>query len=74
MLPRARRDEISPDRDRNDGLAEPVPILATLLTIPWCKRLPAGRRGDVIDPSPARPICGDRPEAARQVASRTGSW
>ena len=70
MLPRARRDEIARIVIETTGLADPVPILATLMTRPGRRRgLPPGRDRD-------RRRCGPRrgasrapiEEAVRQVA------
>ncbi len=69
MLPRARRDEISRIIIETTGLAEPVPILATLMTDPV---VASAYRLDgvvtVIDAVAGETNLDDRPEAVRQIA------
>jgi G3E family GTPase len=69
MLPRARRDEISRIIIETTGLAEPVPILATLMTDPV---VASAYRLDgvvtVIDAVAGLTNLDERPEAIRQVA------
>ncbi len=69
MLPRARRDEISRIIIETTGLAEPAPILATLMTDPV---VASAYRLDgvvtVIDAVAGETNLTDRPEAMRQVA------
>jgi G3E family GTPase len=69
MLPRARRDEISRIIIETTGLAEPVPILATLMTDPV---VASAYRLDgvvtVIDAVGGETNMTTRPEAMRQVA------
>ncbi len=69
MLPRARRDEISRIVIETTGLAEPAPILATLMTDPV---VASAYRLDgvvtVIDAVAGETNLRDRPEAVRQVA------
>src|SRR5580693_9990585 len=69
FLPRARRDEISRIVIETTGLAEPVPILATLMTDPVVAS--AYRLDGVVTVIDA--VAGDtnlatRPEAMRQLA------
>src|SRR5947209_15928194 len=69
MLPRARRDEISRIVIETTGLAEPAPILATLMTDPV---VASAYRLDgvvtVIDAVAGETNLRDRPEAVRQIA------
>ena len=69
MLPRARRDEISRIVIETTGLAEPAPILATLMTDPV---VASTYRLDgvvtVIDAVAGETNLSNRPEAMRQVA------
>ncbi len=69
MLPRARRDEISRIVIETTGLAEPVPILATLMTDPVAA---SSYRLDgvvtVIDAVAGEANLAERPEALRQIA------
>jgi G3E family GTPase len=69
MLPRARRDEISRIVIETTGLAEPAPILATLMTDPV---VASAYRLDgvvtVIDAVAGERNLAERPEAMRQVA------
>jgi G3E family GTPase len=69
MLPRARRDEISRIVIETTGLAEPVPILATLMTDPV---VASAYRLDgvvtVIDAISGETNLSARPEAVRQIA------
>jgi G3E family GTPase len=69
MLPRARRDEIGRIVIETTGLAEPVPILATLMTDPV---VASAYRLDgvvtVIDAAGGETNLRERPEAVRQVA------
>jgi len=69
MLPRARRDEISRIVIETTGLAEPAPILATLMTDPV---VASAYRLDgvvtVIDAVSGETNLRDRPEAMRQMA------
>jgi len=69
MLPRARRDEISRVIIETTGLAEPVPILATLMTDPV---VASAYRLEgvvtVIDAVAGLTNLEERPEAMRQVA------
>jgi G3E family GTPase len=69
MLPRARRDEISRIVIETTGLAEPAPILATLMTDPV---VASAYRLDgvvtVIDAVAGETNLRDRPEVVRQVA------
>jgi G3E family GTPase len=69
MLPRARRDEISRIMIETTGLAEPAPILATLMTDPV---VASAYRLDgvvtVIDAVSGEANLAERPEAARQIA------
>src|SRR5258708_236218 len=69
MLPRARRDEISRIVIETTGLAEPVPILATLMTDPV---VASAYRLDgvvtVIDAVARATNLAERPEAGRQIA------
>ena len=69
MLPRARRDEISRIMIETTGLAEPAPILATLMTDPV---VASAYRLDgvvtVIDAVAGETNLNDRPEAVRQIA------
>src|ERR1700761_4457219 len=69
MLPRARRDEISRIIIETTGLAEPAPILATLMTDPV---VASAYRLDgvvtVIDAVGGLTNLAERPEAMRQVA------
>ncbi len=69
MLPRARRDEISRIVIETTGLAEPAPVLATLMTDPV---VASAYRLDgvvtVIDAVAGATNLADRPEAVRQVA------
>ena len=69
MLPRARRDEISRIIIETTGLAEPVPILATLMTDPV---VASAYRLDgvvtVIDAVGGLANLEERPEAMRQIA------
>jgi G3E family GTPase len=69
MLPRARRDEISRIVIETTGLAEPAPILATMMTDPV---LASAYRLDgvvtVIDAAAGETNLRDRPEAVRQLA------
>ncbi|MSP01412.1 MAG: GTP-binding protein [Acetobacteraceae bacterium] len=69
MLPRARRDEIRRIVIETTGLAEPAPILATLMTDPV---VASAYRLDgvvtVIDAVAGETNISDRPEAMRQVA------
>ena len=69
MLPRARRDEISRIVIETTGLAEPAPILATLMTDPV---VASAYRLDgvvtVIDAVAGETNLTERPEAMRQVA------
>ena len=69
MLPRARRDEISRIVIETTGLAEPAPILATLMTDPV---VASAYRLDgvvtVIDAVAGATNLTERPEAVRQIA------
>jgi G3E family GTPase len=69
MLPRARRDEISRIVIETTGLAEPAPILATMMTDPV---VASAYRLDgvvtVIDAAAGETNLRDRPEAVRQLA------
>jgi G3E family GTPase len=69
MLPRARRDEISRIVIETTGLAEPAPILATLMTDPV---VASAYRLDgvvtVIDAVAGETNLTERPEAMHQVA------
>ena len=69
MLPRARRDEISRIVIETTGLAEPAPVLATLMTDPV---VASAYRLDgvvtVIDAVAGETNLSTRPEAMRQVA------
>src|ERR1700727_612076 len=69
MLPRARRDEIGRIVIETTGLAEPAPILATLMTDPV---IASAYRLDgvvtVIDAVAGATNLRDRPEAVRQIA------
>jgi G3E family GTPase len=69
FLPRARRDEITRIVIETTGLAEPVPILATLMTDPV---VASAYRLDgvvtVIDAVAGETNLAERPEAVRQVA------
>jgi G3E family GTPase len=69
MLPRARRDEISRIIIETTGLAEPAPVLATLMTDPV---LASAYRLDgvvtVIDAVGGVANLAERPEAMRQIA------
>jgi G3E family GTPase len=69
MLPRARRDEISRIVIETTGLAEPAPILATLMTDP---AVASAYRLDgvvtVIDAVAGATNLAERPEAVRQIA------
>jgi G3E family GTPase len=69
MLPRARRDEISRIMIETTGLAEPAPILATLMTDPV---VASAYRLDgvvtVIDAVAGETNMTVRPEAMRQIA------
>ena len=69
MLPRARRDEISRIVIETTGLAEPAPILATLMTDP---AVASAYRLDgvvtVIDAVAGAGNLTERPEAMRQLA------
>jgi G3E family GTPase len=69
MLPRARRDEIGRIIIETTGLAEPAPILATLMTDPV---VASAYRLDgvvtVIDAVGGLTNLAERPEALRQVA------
>jgi G3E family GTPase len=69
MLPRARRDEISRIIIETTGLAEPAPILATLMTDPV---VASAYRLDgvvtVIDAVGGAANLAARPEAMRQIA------
>jgi G3E family GTPase len=69
MLPRARRDEISRIMIETTGLAEPAPILATLMTDPV---VASAYRLDgvvtVIDAVAGETNLTERPEAMRQLA------
>ena len=69
MLPRARRDEISRIIVETTGLAEPAPILATLMTDPVAA---TAYRLDgvvaVVDAVAGETNLRDRPEAMRQIA------
>jgi G3E family GTPase len=69
MLPRARRDEISRIMIETTGLAEPAPILATLMTDPV---VASAYRLDgvatVIDAVAGVTNLAERPEAVRQIA------
>ena len=69
MLPRARRDEISRIMIETTGLAEPAPILATLMTDPV---VASAYRLDgvvtVIDAVAGATNLAERPEAVRQIA------
>jgi G3E family GTPase len=69
MLPRARRDEISRIIIETTGLAEPVPILATLMTdsvVASAYRLDGVVT--VIDAVSGETNLSERPEAVRQIA------
>src|SRR5580658_6947791 len=69
MLPRARRDEITRIMIETTGLAEPAPILATLMTDPV---VASAYRLDgvvtVIDAVAGETNLNERPEAVRQIA------
>ena len=69
MLPRARRDEISRVVIETTGLAEPVPVLAALMTDPV---IASTYRLDgvvtVVDAVAGVTNLTERPEASRQVA------
>ena len=69
LLPRARRDEISRIVIETTGLAEPVPILATLMTDPV---VASAYRLDgvvtVIDAVAGETNLTERPEVVRQIA------
>jgi len=69
MLARARRDEISRIMIETTGLAEPAPILATLMTDPV---IASAYRLDgvvtVIDAVAGETNLRERPEAVRQIA------
>ncbi|HEX3993685.1 MAG TPA: GTP-binding protein [Acetobacteraceae bacterium] len=69
MLPRARRDEISRVIIETTGLAEPAPVLATLMTDPV---VASAYRLDgvvtVIDAVGGLANLAERPEAMRQIA------
>jgi G3E family GTPase len=69
MLPRARRDEISRIVIETTGLAEPAPILATLMTDPV---VASAYRLDgvvtVLDAVAGETNLSERPEAMRQLA------
>jgi len=69
MLPRARRDDIVRIMIETTGLAEPAPILATLMTDPV---VASAYRLDgvvtVIDAVAGMTNLAERPEAVRQVA------
>lgn len=69
MLPRARRDEIARIVIETTGLADPIPILATLMTDPVAA---SAYRLDgivtVVDAVSGRINLDTHPEAARQVA------
>src|ERR1700722_191072 len=69
MLPRARRDEISRIMIETTGLAEPAPVLATLMTDPV---VASAYRLDgvvtVIDAVGGVANLAERPEAMRQIA------
>jgi G3E family GTPase len=69
MLPKARRDEISRIIIETTGLAEPAPILATLMTDPV---VASAYRLDgvvtVIDAVAGETNLAERPEAMRQLA------
>jgi G3E family GTPase len=69
MLPRARRDEISRIIIETTGLAEPAPVLATLMTDPV---VASAYRLDgvvtVIDAVGGLANIEERPEAMRQIA------
>lgn len=69
MLPRARRDEISRIIIETTGLAEPAPILATLMTDP---AVASAYRLDgvvtVIDAVAGETNLAERAEAVRQIA------
>jgi G3E family GTPase len=69
MLPKARRDEISRIIIETTGLAEPAPILATLMSDPV---VASAYRLDgvvtVIDAVAGKTNMAERPEAMRQVA------
>ena len=69
MLPKARRDEISRIVIETTGLAEPAPILATLMTDPVvASTYQLDGVVTVIDAVAGLSNLADRPEAARQVA------
>jgi G3E family GTPase len=69
MLPRARRDEISRIIIETTGLAEPVPILATLMTDPVvASAYQLDGVVTVIDAVSGLTNLAERPEAVRQIA------
>jgi G3E family GTPase len=69
FLPRARRDEISRIVIETTGLAEPVPILATLMTDPVvASAYQLDGVVTVIDAVAGETNLAERPEAVRQIA------
>jgi G3E family GTPase len=69
MLPRARRDEISRIMIETTGLAEPAPILATLMTDPVvASAYQLDGVVTVIDAVAGDTNLTERPEAMRQIA------